>query len=110
MSSPRFAKTPKPPYWVVVFTAQRKGSDPEYGAMGAKMFELATKQPGFLGVEAAYDAEGFGVTAVYYTDEASILAWKANADHLVAQKLGKERWYAHYEVRVARVGRAYGGP
>jgi heme-degrading monooxygenase HmoA len=108
--SPRFATTPKPPYWVVVFTAQRRNADPEYEAMVARMFELATTQPGFLGIEAAHDAEGFGVTAVYYTDEASILAWKANAEHLTAQKLGKERWYAHYEVRVARVERAYGGP
>ena len=108
--SPRFAKTPKPPYWVVVLTAQRKDPDPEYEAMGAKMLEIAAKQPGFLGVEAAYDAEGFGVTAVYHTDDASILAWKAKADHLVAQKLGKERWFAHDEARVARAERAYGGP
>jgi heme-degrading monooxygenase HmoA len=110
MTAVRFASTPKPPYWVVVFTALRKDADPAYEAMGAKMFELATSQPGFLGIEAAHDSEGFGVTAIYYTDETSILAWKANAEHLVAQQLGKERWYAHYEVRVARVERAYGGP
>jgi len=108
--STRFAKTPKPPYWVVVFTAQRREIDREYEAMGARMFELATKQPGFLGIEAAHDAEGFGVTAIYYTDETSILAWKANAEHLTAQELGKQRWYAQYEVRVARVERAYEGP
>lgn len=110
MTPPRFAQTPKPPYWVVVFTAQRKDADPEYEMMGARMFELAIQQPGFLGIEAAHDAEGFGVTAVYYADEASILAWKANDEHLEAQNLGKERWYAHYEVRIARVERAYGGP
>jgi heme-degrading monooxygenase HmoA len=108
--SPRFATTPKPPYWVVVFTAQRKDADPEYEAMGARMFELATKQPSVLGIEAARDSDGFGVTTVYYTDEASILAWKANAEHLAAQQLGKERWYAHDEVRVARGEQAYGGP
>lgn len=105
-----FAKTPQPPYWVVVFTAQRKDADPEYEAMGARMFELASAQPGFLGIESAHDAEGFAVTAVYYADEASIRAWKKNAEHLDAQRLGKERWYAHYEVRVARVERAYAGP
>ena len=26
------------------------------------------------------------------------------------EKLGKERWYSHYELRVARVERAYDGP
>jgi hypothetical protein len=28
----------------------------------------------------------------------------------VAQRLGKERWYSHYELRVAKVERAYSGP
>lgn len=108
--SPRFAKTPQPPYWVVVFTAQSKGDDPEYDKMAEEMFGLATQQPGFLGIESARDAEGFAVTAIYYESEAAILEWKRNARHVEAQELGKRRWYAHYEIRVARVERAYGGP
>ena len=36
------------------------------------------------------------------------LAHRANADHLAAQRAGAERWYEHYEVRVAKVERAYG--
>ena len=106
----RFAKTPKPPYYAVIFAGQLNGADPGYDKMAQAMFELAVKQPGFLGAESANEADGFGVTALYYADEASILAWKQNAEHLVAQKLGKEKWYEHYEIRVAKVERAYGGP
>ena len=31
-------------------------------------------------------------------------------EHLLAQKLGKTRWYKHYTLRVAKVERAYDGP
>ena len=46
----------------------------------------------------------------YWKDEASLKAWKQIGEHLGAQRLGKERWYAHYELRVAKVERAYSGP
>jgi len=35
---------------------------------------------------------------------------EAEFNALVAQRLGKERWYSHYELRVAKVERAYAGP
>jgi heme-degrading monooxygenase HmoA len=63
-----------------------------------------------LGVESARDAAGFGITVSYWRDEDSIARWKAVAAHLAAQTLGRERWYAHYELRVAKVERAYAKP
>ena len=35
--------------------------------------------------------------------------WKRNAEHLQAQRLGRSQWYGRYELRIARVERAYGG-
>ena len=61
-----FAATPAPPYYAVIFTAQRK--------------------------------------------EAAIRAWKQNAEHLAAQRLGIARWYSRYHIRVAKAERAYSGP
>ena len=55
-------------------------------------------------------ASGLGITVAYFTDEASIRSWKQNTQHLAAQRQGKEQWYTHYELRVAKVERAYGGP
>lgn len=109
MSRP-FAATPTPPYYAVIFSSTRTAGDLGYGAMAQKMDELAATQPGCLGAESARDSDGFGITVSYWRDEASILAWKAQAEHLVAQKYGRERWYTHYEMRVAKVERAYSGP
>ena len=105
-----FARLPEPPYYVVAFSSLRREGDEGYAAMADAMAALAAEQPGFLGVESARGADGFGITNSYWRDEAALVAWKAVAKHLLAQKLGKERWYAHYELRVARVERAYSGP
>ena len=107
----RFAATPEPPYYAVIFTAQRTAADAEgYAAMAERMEALALARPGCLGVESTRDADGLGITVSYWTDETSIAAWREDARHLVAQRLGRERWYSHYSLRVARVERAYSGP
>jgi len=106
----RFADTPEPPYYAVIFTAQRTGGDHGYGAMAKRMMVLALAQPGCLGAESTRDADGLGITVGYFRDEAAVAAWREQAEHLTAQRLGRERWYAHYELRIARVERAYSGP
>lgn len=101
------ADTPRPPYLAVIFTSVRSDLDPEgYRDMAARMLELARRQPGFLGVESA--RESVGITVSYWRDEASVRAWKGQVEHLAAQRLGRERWYADYRVRVAWVEREYG--
>lgn len=107
----RFASTPAPPYYAVIFTNQRNSvDDGGYVAMAEKMMTLALAQPGCLGAESTRDERGFGITVSYWSDAPSIAAWKRNVEHLAAQRQGQERWYARYELRVARVERAYGGP
>lgn len=107
---PGFAKTPAPPYYAVVFSSQRTPGDAGYGAMADHMVELAATQPGYLGIESCRGEDGFGITVSYWRSEADIVAWKRNAEHAAARQLGRERWYGHFELRVARVERAYGGP
>lgn len=99
-----------PPYYAVIFSSQRAGGgkrDDGYGEMAERMLELAARQEGFLGVEAARGADGFGITVSYWRDEASIARWKADAEHLQAQQLGQSLWYESYDLRVAKVERAY---
>ena len=103
-----FARTPEPPYYAVIFTNQRTSGDQGYDAMADTMAELAVQQPGCLGFESTRGQDGFGITVSYWQDEASIAGWKANAEHQLARKQGNQTWYAHYELRVARVERAYG--
>lgn len=82
MSPSPFADTPTPPYYAVIFRSQRQGEDDGYAAMAMRMSELAAQQPGYLGVESTRDAD----------------------------ERGRGGWYRHFELRVARVERGYGGP
>lgn len=99
-------RTPVPPYYAVVFTSQRTPIEhDEYAQMSDALERIAPEQPGFLGIESARDAAGFGITVSYWKDEASIAAWKANALHREAQHAGRSRWYSDYVIRVAKVER-----
>ncbi len=102
------ANTPNPPYYAVIFSSllQPGSAESGYSDMADTMVELAQQQPGYLGVESAREA--IGITVSYWKDLESIKAWKANVDHLQAQKLGREKWYASYKVRIARVDKEYG--
>jgi heme-degrading monooxygenase HmoA len=105
-----FARTPEPPYYAVIFTSLRSDGENGYRRMAERMVELAAMQPGFLGIESVRDADGFGITVSYWTSTDAIARWKANAEHLAAQEMGRRTWYAHYELRVAKVERAYARP
>ena len=112
MAAPAFATLPAPPYYAVVFSSQRcdDGDGDGYGATAQRMVELAAQQPGYLGVESARGADGFGITVSYWASEAHIHAWRRHAEHSLARERGRTQWYEHYELRVAKVERAYGGP
>jgi heme-degrading monooxygenase HmoA len=102
------ATTPPPPYWAVIFTSRLAPSagDTGYEDTARRMIQLSAEQPGFLGVDSA--REDVGITVCYWADEASIQVWKRHADHQFAQYEGRDRWYDAYELRIARVERAYG--
>ncbi len=102
------ARTPEPPYYAVIFTNQRAEGDKGYGKMAERMEELARGEPGYLGIEGARTAEGFGITVSYWASEEAIVAWKANMEHRSAQAAGKKTWYEGYSIRIAKVERAYG--
>lgn len=102
--------TPEPPYYAVIFSSLHGENTEGYAKMAERMVELASEQPGFLGIEAARGADGLGITVSYWESEESIAAWKRNAEHRVAQRRGHETWYAAFELRIARVERAYSKP
>jgi heme-degrading monooxygenase HmoA len=106
-----FAALPAPPYYAVVFSSLRADAEdaPGYDETAERMVELARLQPGFLGVESTRGADGFGITVSYWASEEAILGWRRNSEHVLARERGRNDWYRHFELRVARVERAYGG-
>jgi len=104
-----FATLPPPPYYAVIFSSRRRdGGDDGYDAASARMLELVQAQPGFLGAESVRGADGFGITVAYFESEEAIAAWRNHAEHADARARGRAEWYEHFELRVAKVERAYG--
>ena len=97
----QIANTPKPPYYAVIFTSQRTDGDDGYKEMSEQMLELASEQPGFLGIESA--RADVGITVSYWKDIDSIELWKHNSHHIEAKKKGGEVWYSEFKLRIARV-------
>jgi heme-degrading monooxygenase HmoA len=106
MAKDDIAATPAPPYYAVIFTSLRTDGDDGYGAMAARMMKMAAEQPGYLGVESARD--GVGITVSYWRSLDDIANWKRVAEHREAQRNGREKWYAAFKTRIAKVERDYG--
>jgi heme-degrading monooxygenase HmoA len=93
----------------VIFTSTRAtGGEREYSDMAARMETLAAQQPGYLGLESVRDGDGRGITVSYWQTDEHARAWKRVAEHVEAQRQGRQRWYSDYRVVVAEVIRDYG--
>lgn len=95
----------KKPYYAVIFTSTRSDGDNGYAEMAQQMEELAQQQPGYMGIESARGE--VGITVSYWKSLEAIANWKANTDHLFAQRKGKTDWYTWYKVRICLVEREY---
>ncbi|MCW9045374.1 MAG: antibiotic biosynthesis monooxygenase [Alphaproteobacteria bacterium] len=91
-------------YFAVIFSSKRTPGDNGYGEMTERMMELAAQQPGFIGVETARD-EHLGITISYWENQEAIAAWKKDAEHHEAQRLGHKKWYQSFSLRVCKVVR-----
>ncbi len=100
------SKTPKPPYYAVIFTSVSSAITKGYDETSNQMISLAKKQIGFLGIESARNE--VGITVSYWDSLENIKNWKDVFEHKIAQKRGKEVWYNTYKVRICRVEHDYG--
>jgi heme-degrading monooxygenase HmoA len=91
---------------VVIFRARIRQLDADYSATAARLRELALTRFGCLEFHALSEGDQ-EVALSYWPDEASIRAWRADPEHIAAQQLGRERWYADWSVQVAEIGHAY---
>jgi heme-degrading monooxygenase HmoA len=93
------------PYYAVIFTSIRTEGDNGYGAMSDRMEVLCRNQPGFLGMDHARSE--MGITICYWKTMEDIANWKQNAEHLEAQKMGYQKWYSHYAIKICKVEKDY---
>ena len=101
---PELAKTPKPPYYAVIFTSVRRDGENDYDEMARKMAALSAAQNGFLGMEHAM-SDGLSITVCYWESLEAIAAWRENVEHKIAQAKGYETFYETFATRICLVER-----
>ncbi|ESS71445.1 hypothetical protein MGMO_103c00120 [Methyloglobulus morosus KoM1] len=92
--------------FVVIFRAKVRSVDSEYSKVAARLRELAMGQFGCVDFQAITEGNN-EIALSYWPNEASILEWKSHSEHVLAQQLGRERWYESYSVQVAEIIHEY---
>ena len=92
--------------FAVIFRAKPGQQDEKYNQTVARMRELAFDKYGCLEFIAANDGAQ-EITISYWKDEQSIKNWKNDSEHLLAQELGRSKWYESYSVQLVEIKREY---
>ena len=95
--------------YAVIFTATVGDQDSRYRKMAGQLRDLAMTDFGCTEFISVTEGEQ-EIALSYWPDEDAIKDWKQQAEHRVAQQLGREGWYKHYKVEVVKILRAYDGP
>ena len=93
---------------VVVFTITPRADIPveEYEATSAKMVELVSAMPGFVGMGYG-ESEGQEILIARFESHEALRRWREQPDHVIAQQRGRERFFAHYRIEVCELVREY---
>ena len=94
---------------VVIFRAKVRQFDEEYARVARRMRQLALSEFGCLEFQAVTEGD-HEIALSYWPDEKKILDWKKHSEHVIAQELGRERWYESYVVQICEIKRQYRFP
>jgi heme-degrading monooxygenase HmoA len=90
---------------VVLFRSKLVEEPAGYNEMAEEMESLARTMPGFIDVKSYKADDGERLTIVRWEDEETLRQWREHERHRVAQRSGREQWYAYYKMEVAEVVR-----
>jgi heme-degrading monooxygenase HmoA len=93
--------------FAVIFRAKPAKQDELYSKTVTLMRELAFEKYGCIDFITATEKNGQEIAISYWEDEASIIRWRKDADHQLAQELGRTQWYDSYRVQVVEIKRDY---
>ena len=94
---------------VIVFrTTLRPEADEGLSELGMQMYLLAKDIPGFISYKDFASADGENLALVEFDSQENLSAWRHHPEHLAAQKVGKEKYFASYHIQVCKVIRSYG--
>jgi heme-degrading monooxygenase HmoA len=75
----------------------------ELGALNQQMRALVSTMPGFLAVKDFSAQDGEVLALAEFDSLASLDAWKAHPEHVMAQRRGREELFADYHIQVCNV-------
>ena len=85
----RLAEQLTPPYYAATLNERRDGLiDEDHIAPADEMVTLATRQPGFLGLESSRDKKGNQKTVSYWKDVGAIEEWITAGDDKINNRFG----------------------
>ena len=92
--------------YIVVFKATVRQLDATYSDMAQKLRDKALSQYNCIKFEACSE-NGFEIALSYWHSLEDIQRWQQDAEHQVAQQLGKEKWYQNFSVEICEITRQY---
>ncbi|MCB9596003.1 MAG: antibiotic biosynthesis monooxygenase [Sandaracinaceae bacterium] len=81
----------------------RDGVGGDYHAMAEQTEATARAMPGFVSFKSFSAPDGEHVSIVAFDSPETQRAWREHPLHREAQRLGRERWYAEYDITVCEV-------
>ncbi|GLS91463.1 hypothetical protein GCM10007916_25320 [Psychromonas marina] len=92
--------------FAVIFRAKPGVQDSQYIETVTKMRDLAFEKYGCLDFVAVTEGDQ-EIAISYWQSELAIKRWKSDAEHTLAQDLGRAKWYESYIVQVVEIKREY---
>ena len=80
----------------------------DYATMADEMLARARTLPGFIDFKSFSADDGERLSVIRWESQETLRAWTDDLRHVVAQRLGREKWYEYFRVEVADVVRSYG--
>ncbi|MGY5393110.1 antibiotic biosynthesis monooxygenase family protein [Acinetobacter sp. NigerLNRRAM0016] len=92
--------------YVVIFKAKIKALDEAYFKTAQALREKALTQFNCQKFEAISEQD-FEIALSYWNHLTGIQAWHRDAEHQVAQQLGKQQWYQSFSVEICKIEHHY---
>ncbi len=77
----------------------------EYREVAERIHALAVAMPGFVSIKTFTAEDGERVSIVEFATREAHNAWRDHPEHREAQRLGRERFYSEFSIRVCEVVR-----
>ncbi|MFV0574836.1 MAG: antibiotic biosynthesis monooxygenase family protein [Vibrio sp.] len=92
--------------YAVIFKAKSGTQDGQYADMVRLMREVAFRQ--YHCVDFIALTEGDQEIAIsYWKTKEDVERWHEDIQHVMAQRLGQEKWYQSYSVEIAKIEKNY---